>query len=104
MGRRGFSPRVGVLALLGIFAVVSTSGTAGAKEEDKPPTVLPSIQLTTDNNPVRIHNQPQVLVDPTDDRRVVVLETDASVGECWLHVSRDRGRTWTTRDSHPTPP
>ncbi|MGH9277230.1 MAG: exo-alpha-sialidase [Acidimicrobiales bacterium] len=96
--------RVVLLVVFGMVAVVGASGPVGAKEDDGPPTVLPSIQLTTDNNPVRIHNQPQVLVDPTDEKHIVVIETDASVGECWVHVSLDGGRTWTVRDSHPRPP
>jgi hypothetical protein len=83
--------------------IATTTATAAPAADEKQPYALPAIQLTTDINPVRIHNQPQVLVDPTDDKRVVVLETDASTGNCALHVSVDRGRTWAIRESRPMP-
>jgi hypothetical protein len=98
----GMRHRAAVALILGGLVATLTATAAPAKEERRP-YALPAIQLTTDINPVRIHNQPQVLVDPTDANRVVVLETDASTGNCSLHVSTDRGRTWSARDSKPMP-
>jgi len=95
---------VGTLGVVVILGWVMSLTAAGAKEPDGPPVVLPASQITTDINPSRIHNQPQVLVDPTDDRRIVVVEADASTGLCWVHLSLDRGRTWTKQDANPIPP
>ncbi|MGH9223591.1 MAG: sialidase family protein [Acidimicrobiales bacterium] len=103
------SPRTMIAGLAAAGALASVIGgvapPAGSQEASgRAPLVLPAIQLTKDNSPTRIHNQPHVLVDPTDDRRLVVVETDASSGQCFVHVSLDRGRTWAVRESHPTPP
>jgi hypothetical protein len=110
MGERGVPGRKSAalvaMAVVGAVAgaVAAANPALGQQREDRPPLVLPAIQLTTDNNPVRAHNQPQVLIDPTDDRTVVVVSADSTAGTCGVYVSHDRGRTWSRRDAQPTPP
>lgn len=99
---RRWAAAVATTAMAGLATMMPAPGQAA--EEDGPPVVLPAVQLTKDINPARAHNQPQVLVDPTDDSRLVVVEADSTSGTCWVHVSFDRGRTWARRDEQPTPP
>ena len=96
--------RVVVAAML-----VGTTGVAGPASAGRvleTPVVTPSIQVNKDITPSRIHYNQQVLVDPTDPDTVVIVEGDLafSSGTCPVHVSHDRGRTWTTQEAEPRPP
>ncbi len=96
--------RVVVAAMLVGTAGAADPASAGRVLES--PVVTPSIQVNKDITPSRIHYNQQVLVDPTDPNTVAIVEGDLafSSGRCPVHVSRDRGRTWTTQGSEPRPP
>ncbi|MGH9279251.1 MAG: sialidase family protein [Acidimicrobiales bacterium] len=93
----------------GFVAAVSVLGIAmraGAAEQLVPPVVTPGIQVNREIVPTRIHYNQQILVDPTDPNTLVIVESNlaTNLGGCPVHVSRDRGRTWSTQKAEPKPP
>jgi len=89
-----------------VAAVVVASVSAAAWAQEGRPVVLPSIQVNGDIVPNRSHYGQQLLVDPRDDRTLVIVDNDlaSSAGACPVFVSRDAGRTWATQTSQPKAP
>ncbi|MGH9182531.1 MAG: sialidase family protein [Acidimicrobiales bacterium] len=85
----------------GLALVAATPGPA---QESGAPTVTPSVQVTDDVTPGRVHTEPQVLVHPEDPGTVVIVEAEFVSSTCQVHVSRDGGRTWALASGRPTPP
>ena len=67
--------------------VASAAGTAT-------PIVKPSSQVTTDIDPSRAYNQPQMEVDPKDPDVRVIVGANYNAGTCGVQVSTDGGVTW----------
>ncbi len=69
------------------------------------PLVTPAVQVTPDFRPGRSHGYQQLLVSPKDENTLLIIESDLtdSKGDCPVHVSLDRGRTWGTRKAQPKP-
>ncbi len=87
-----------------VSVLVLAWASAGVAQEQEPPAVTGSVQVTDDVNPTRAHNQPQVLVHPDDDELLAVVEADFLSSTCQVHISRDGGRTWTKASGSPVPP
>jgi hypothetical protein len=69
------------------------------------PAVTPAIQVDRDVTPNRTHFGQQLMVDPRDERTLVIVDNDLTTnkGNCPVYVSRDSGRTWATRKAQPKP-
>ncbi len=104
--RTGRGP-AGVAIYLGInlAAIGGPLGVPVAQAQGLAPVVTPSAQVNKDITPTRIHMSQSILVDPTDDRRLVIVEGDMASNQanCPVHVSYDRGRTWSTQRGQPKP-
>src|SRR5438270_392092 len=61
-----------VAAAAAALAAVSLPGVAAAAPPAGPPQLYPSVQVSTDDNPGRAWNQPQMLVDPQDPNILVI--------------------------------
>jgi len=85
---------------------MSSSVALPSLAQDAGPAVTASRQVNRDLAPARNHFGQHILVDPTDHDTVVIVDQDltTSAGGCPVHVSRDRGRTWTTRRAEPKAP
>lgn len=86
------------------LALVLGLSAVGTAQSDEEPVVTPAVQVTTDTNPTRAHNQPQVLVHPDDDQTLAVVEAEFLSSTCFVHISRDGGTTWAESASRPMPP
>jgi hypothetical protein len=100
MGRRVLLATVGCLMMLA-FVAPATARQAGPATG---PIVTPSIQVTTDVTPGRIHTEPQMLVDPQNPDILAIAEVEFQTSTCQLYVSRDRGRTWAKSAANAMPP
>lgn len=91
---------------LAVAGVAGGRGAAVASESPSPqaPVVDPAVQVNTDDGPTRAHNQPHVLIDPTNPRVVVIVDADYTSRRCEVHVSYDAGVTWVSRPDGPQPP
>ncbi|MBV8529093.1 MAG: exo-alpha-sialidase, partial [Candidatus Dormibacteraeota bacterium] len=74
-----------------IGAVVAFPGAAGAASG---PTVYPSVQVTTNLDPARAYNQPQLMIDPQNPNILAIAGANYNAGTCGAFISRDGGRTW----------
>lgn len=97
MGRRAFPAAVGCLMLVVVVAPATAQQPAG-------PAVTPSIQVTSDIAPGRIHTAPQMLVHPDNPNILVIPEVEFNTSTCELNVSLDRGRTWARSPANAIPP
>jgi hypothetical protein len=100
-GQRAARTMAGLGVALALVLGLSAVGTAQSEDE---PVVTPAVQVTTDTNPTRAHNQPQVLVHPDDDQTLAVVEAEFLSSTCLVHISRDGGTTWAESASRPMPP
>ena len=91
MGRR--TRKAAGIAALGVLATAGVAGAQGGKAPPAP-TVYPASQVTTDIDPSRAYNQPQMLVDPKDPDVRVIVGANYNAGTCGAQVSVDGGRTW----------
>ena len=73
--------------------VLGMAGVASGATNPKP-VVRPGEQVTTDIDPSRAYNQPQMLVDPNDPETLVIVGANYNAGTCGAQVSLDGGRTW----------
>lgn len=94
--------RLPYLVMMALVALIA-SPTASAQERDGAVVVAPAAQVTKDLNPLRAHNQPQMLVHPEDPNTLVIVAAEFLGGTCHVHVSVDGGRTWTMREADPQP-
>jgi hypothetical protein len=92
-----------LLALVGslLLAVFVTPAVA---QQPRGPVVTPNLQVTSDILPGRIHTEPQMLVHPEDPNLLVIAEVDFNRSTCGIHVSLDRGRTWSKAPAEAMPP
>ncbi len=97
MGRRV------LLALVGCL-LVAGSVTPATAQQPRGPVVTPSVQVTTDIRPGRIHTAPQMLVHPQDPNVLVIPDVEFNTSTCQVHVSLDRGRTWAKSAANAVPP
>ncbi|MDQ4134120.1 MAG: hypothetical protein M3179_13175 [Actinomycetota bacterium] len=97
MGRRAVRA-ASVCVLLGLMAIPALA------QEPAGPVVTPSVQVTQDVTPGRIHTEPQMLVHPDDPNLLVIAEVEFSTSTCHAYVSRDRGRTWAKSPATVVPP
>jgi hypothetical protein len=75
--------------------LLGTGGTAvRAAPAPAAPVVRPAAQVTTDIDPSRAYNQPQMLVDPKDPDVRVIVGANYNAGTCGADVSLDGGETW----------
>jgi len=90
---------------VGSSALAATLGVAARAQDLAQPVVTPGVQVNKDITPTRIHMSQNILTDPTDDRRLVIVEGDMASNQasCPVHVSYDRGRTWLTQKGQPKP-
>ena len=81
------------LGVLGLIAATATMvpGTAIAASG---PVVYPSIQVSTNLDPARAYNQPQLMVDPADPNTLAIAGANYNSGTCGAFYSKDGGRTW----------
>ena len=102
-GRTGWRAAAAAVGLVVVVAW-ATAAQAKGKALDSP-VVTPSEQVNRDDSPTRIHYNQQILVDPTDENTLVIVEGNLATnhGTCPVHVSRDGGRTWSTRKAEPRP-
>ncbi|MDP9005555.1 MAG: glycoside hydrolase [Actinomycetota bacterium] len=87
-----------------VVGLVLAGSSIAAAQSDGEPLVTPSVQVTTNPNPTRAHNQPQVLVHPDDEDTLAIVEAEFLSSTCLVHISRDGGRTWAESASRPMPP
>ena len=66
--------------------------------------MLPARQVSTDLRPGRAYNQPQLLIDPTDERTMVIAGANYNAGECLDFISLDGGATWRPGKALARPP
>ena len=78
----------------GISLVLATGAPSRGAETTGPPVVGPAIQVTTELDPARAYNQPQMVVDPKDPNTVAIVGANYNAGTCGVHVSLDGGLTW----------
>lgn len=98
----GLRTRVAGAAALAFVAALS--GQAGAETKAlSRPTVFPGGQVTTDIDPSRAYNQPQMEVDPNDPDVRVIVGANYNAGTCGAQVSVDGGRTWRTGKGNAKP-
>lgn len=97
MGRRGFFAIVGSLLLAAFI-------TPAVAQQLPAPIVTPSIQVTQDVTPGRIHTAPQMLVHPQDPNILAIAEVEFNTSTCQVSISRDRGRTWAKSGANALPP
>lgn len=77
-----------------VVGIAVLAGPAHAETKAPPPVVYPAAQVTTDIDPSRAYNQPQMLVDPKDPDVRVIVGANYNAGTCGAYVSVDGGRTW----------
>jgi hypothetical protein len=93
------------LGLLALGASLATPGGAVAQQAPAGgPIVLPARQVSTDLRPGRAYNQPQLAVDPTDERTIVIAGANYNAGECLDFLSLDGGATWRPGKALARPP
>jgi hypothetical protein len=93
------------LGLLAMVASLATPGGAVAQQAPAgSPIVLPARQVSTDLRPGRAYNQPQLAVDPTDERTIVIAGANYNAGECLDFLSLDGGATWRPGKALARPP
>lgn len=95
----------GMAAAAALCAVLFTLPLSPAVRAQVPTVVTPAIQVNRDITPNRTHFGQQLVVDPRDERTLVIVDNDLTTnrGTCPVFVSRDAGRTWTTREAQPKP-
>jgi hypothetical protein len=112
--KQGRKPPTGRLnrSRLRALAVIAALGAAAlslpmqpAVRAQVPAVVTPAIQVNRDITPNRTHFGQQLVVDPRDERTLVIIDNDLTTnrGNCPVFVSRDAGRTWATRTAQPKP-
>ena len=84
--------------------VLAVVGLPAGAQEEAGPVVTPSVQVTQDVTPGRIHTEPQMLVHPDDPNVLVIAEVEFNTSTCHAYVSRDRGRTWAKSAASVVPP
>lgn len=87
----------------GAAVILALTGSGGAVARPGP-IVLPARQVTTDLRPGRAYNQPQLLVDPTDEDTLVIAGANYNAGACLDFLSRDGGATWRPGKALARPP
>jgi hypothetical protein len=92
-----------LLAMFG-FVLVAVFMTPATAQQAAGPPVTPSIQVTTDVTPGRIHTEPQMLVHPDDANILVIPAVEFNTSTCSVYVSLDRGRTWAKSPANALPP
>ena len=95
--RRPFLKAGGRLALViptGLSLALAMAMSAQAADTNRPPLVSPAQQVTSELDPSRAYNQPNVAVDPKDPLSIAVIGANYNAGTCGAHVSVDGGRTW----------
>ena len=103
MRRRGWF--VVPLGLLALGAALTAPSGAGAQQPAPGgPIVLPARQVSTDLRPGRAYNQPQLAIDPTDERTIVIAGANYNAGECLDFLSLDGGATWRPGKALARPP
>lgn len=90
--------------MLAVLAALASAPVGAVTKSPEAPVVEPSRQVTTNTNPTRAHNQPQVLVHPDDPNVLAIVEADFLTSTCTAHISRDAGRTWAKASGDPVPP
>lgn len=75
----------------------SETGTATIETPDEAPTVEAARQVTPDDDPARLYNNPAIAVAPNDQDTVAIAVGETRNGGCQLHVSRDQGLSWARR-------
>jgi hypothetical protein len=100
--------RVQFLVPLGLLALGASLATPGGAVAQQPapgtPIVLPARQVSTDLRPGRAYNQPQLTIDPTDERTIVIAGANYNAGECLGFLSLDGGATWRPGKALARPP
>ncbi|MDQ4098153.1 MAG: glycoside hydrolase [Actinomycetota bacterium] len=89
-----------VLACL-VLAVLAAPALA---QQPGPALVTPSIQVTQDVTPGRMHTEPQMMRHPEDPNILAIASPEFNTSTCYVYVSRDRGRTWAKSDAAVVPP
>ena len=92
-----------LLAVVG-FALVATFVPPATAQQPIGPPVTPSLQVTSDVTPGRIHTEPQMLVHPDDPNILVIPAVEFNTSTCSVYVSLDRGRTWAKSAANALPP
>lgn len=94
-----------VVGLAGLGGFGAPAAPPAEAQNLQAPIITPGAQVNKDFTPTRIHMSQTILVDPTDDRRLVIVEGDMASNQasCPVHVSLDRGRTWSTQVGQPKP-
>ncbi|HET7719533.1 MAG TPA: sialidase family protein [Acidimicrobiales bacterium] len=103
------------MALLAVGAALTAPGGAVAQQPPaggpsgpvsgkQGPVVLPARQVSTDLRPGRAYNQPQLAIDPTDERTIVIAGANYNAGECLNFLSLDGGATWRPGKALARPP
>lgn len=87
-----------------VCVVLTIIGVPALAQQPAGPVVTPSVQVTQDVTPGRIHTEPQMLVHPEDPNILVIAEVEFNNSTCHAYVSRDRGRTWAKSASSVQPP
>ena len=92
------------LVIAAAMIVLAGAGAASAQRLTAP-VVTPSLQVNRELTPGRNHFGQQILLHPKDRRTVVIVESEQTTNQsnCPVHVSRDGGRTWATRQAQPKP-
>lgn len=93
---------VGLVALAA--ALTAPGGAVAQQPLTGGPVVLPARQVSTDLRPGRAYNQPQLAVDPTDERTIVIAGANYNAGECLNFLSLDGGATWRPGKALARPP
>jgi hypothetical protein len=92
-----------VLAAAACAVLAVVDGVVLAQEGDGA-VVTPSVQVTQDVTPGRIHTEPQMLQHPENRDVLVIAAPEFNTSTCHTYVSRDRGRTWSKSPAVVLPP
>lgn len=99
MGQTGRGRTLGTL--LGATLVLALVGAPASGDVPRG-QVLGNTRFGTVADPLRGRDIPQLAVDPSDSRHIVMIDEDFLAGQCDFHVTFDGGRTW--KDGHLTTP
>ncbi len=85
-------------------AVLAVIDGAALAQQGGGAVVTPSVQVTRDVTPGRIHTEPQMMQHPEDPDVLVIAAPEFNTSTCHTYVSRDRGRTWSKSPAEVVPP